>query len=198
MALIRPVAEKEGTAGPRRDRLFGSELRLVAVIVVSSVAAVSCGRGPPPNSSSSSPPVEASPADTSASPVPSVGPFVGTGIVGRWRFDAITGVSPDELPKDALRDNRDDLVIAADGLFRWGGWTGTVTGAGTDFLLDITAPTALRKRFDFSGAAIVVLRAGRTLKIWLPDLGTDRDVDMGSAGEDIDSPDLAFVRPSPG
>ena len=128
----------------------------------------------------------------------SVGPFVATGIVGRWRFDAITGVPPDELPKQALRDNRNDLVIAADGSFHWGGWTGMVTGAGTDFLLDITAPTALRERFDFYGAAIVVLRDGRTLKIWLPDLGADRDVDVGSAGDDIDSPDLAFVRPSPG
>jgi hypothetical protein len=36
------------------------------------------------------------------------------------------------------------------------------------------------------------------LKIWLPDLGADRDIDVGNAGEDIDSPDLAFVRPSPG
>jgi hypothetical protein len=177
--------------------LFGSA-KLVAVIVVSSIAVVSCGQGPPPDSSSSSPPVGASPADASESPVQSVGPFVGTGIVGRWRFDAITGVLPDELPKQALRDNRNDLVIAADGSFRWGGWTGMVTGAGTDFLLDITAPPALRERFDFYGAAIVVLRDGRTLKIWLPDLGADRDVDVGSAGDDIDSPDLAFVRPSPG
>jgi hypothetical protein len=178
--------------------LFGSAAKLVAVIVVSSIAVVSCGQGPPPDSSSSSPPVGASPADASESPVQSVGPFVGTGIVGRWRFDAITGVPPDELPKQALRDNRNDLVIAADGSFHWGGWTGMVTGAGTDFLLDITAPTALRERFDFYGAAIVVLRDGRTLKIWLPDLGADRDVDVGSAGDDIDSPDLAFVRPSPG
>ena len=73
-----------------------------------------------------------------------------------------------------------------------------MTGAGTDFLLDITAPAALREWFDFYGAAIVVLRDGRTLKIWLPDLGADRDIDVGSAGEDIDSPDLAFVRSSPG
>jgi hypothetical protein len=178
--------------------LFGSAAKLVAVIVVSSIAVVSCGQGPPPDSPSSSPPVGASPADASESPVQGVGPFVGTGIVGRWRFDAITGVPPDELPKQALRDNRNDLVIAADGSFRWGRWTGMVTGAGTDFLLDITAPTALRERFDFYGAAIVVLRDGRTLKIWLPDLGADRDVDVGSAGDDIDSPDLAFVRPTPG
>lgn len=178
--------------------MFGSAAKLVAVIVVSSIAVVSCGQGPPPDSPSSSPPVGASPADASESPVQAVGPFVGTGIVGRWRFDAITGVPPDELPKQALRDNRNDLVIAADGSFRWGRWTGMVTGAGTDFLLDITAPTALRERFDFYGAAIVVLRDGRTLKIWLPDLGADRDVDVGSAGDDIDSPDLAFVRPSPG
>jgi hypothetical protein len=168
------------------------------MILVSSVAVVSCGQGSPPRSSSPSPPVHVSPADTSESPAPSVGPFVGTGVVGRWRFDAITGVPPDELPKDALRDNRNDLAIAEDGSFRWGGWTGTVTGAGTDFLLDITAPAALRERFDFYGAAIVILRDGRTLKIWLPDLGADRDIDKGSAGEDIDSPDLAFVRPSPG
>lgn len=89
-------------------------------------------------------------------------------------------------------------MIAADGSFRWGGWTATVAGAGTDFLLDIAAPAALRERLNFYGAAIVVLRAGRTLKIWLPDLGADRDIDVGSAGEDIDSPDLAFVRPSRG
>jgi hypothetical protein len=158
---------------------------------------VSCGQGPPLDSSSLSPPVDSSPADTSESPAPSVDPFVGTRIVGRWRFDAITGVPPDELPKDALRDNRSDLVIAADGSYRWGAWRGTVTGAGTDFLLDITAPAALRERFDFYGAAIVVLRDGRTLKIWLPDLGADRDIDFGTAGEDIDSPDLALVRSAP-
>jgi hypothetical protein len=167
------------------------------VILVSSVASVSCGRGAQPDAPSSSRSVDAPPLDTTESPAPSVDPFVPNGIVGRWRFDAITGVPPDELPEDALRDNRSDLVIAGDGSFRWGGWTGTVSGAGTDFLLDITAPAALRMRFDFYGAAIVLLRDGRAMRIWLPDLGEDRDVDVGSAGEDIDSPDLAFVRSSP-
>jgi hypothetical protein len=119
---------------------------------------------------------------------------VPAGIVGRWRFLSLTGVPPDELPRRAVPDNRHDLLIAEDGTFRWGPWSGTVSGAGTRFAMDVTAPSSLARRFDDYGASIGLVRDAAELRIWLPDLGLDRDVDVGAAVEDIDSPDMAFTR----
>jgi hypothetical protein len=118
--------------------------------------------------------------------------FVPTGIVGRWRFDRVTGVPPRELPPGAVPDNREDLVIALDGTFTWGAWSGTASGAAGRFALVVTDPPELAERFADYAASIVVVVGRDGMRIWLPDLGQDRDVDIGSAGEDIDAPDMAF------
>jgi len=161
-------------------------IRLAPLIVAVTMAGPACGATTTPDG------VQSVPVDAIISPNEPA--FVPTGIVGRWRFAAITGVPPVELPRGALPDNRHDLVISRTGTFRWGRWSGIVRGAGTRFSLEVTAPAPLAQRFDDYGAAIGILRDGDGIQIWLPDLGQDRDVDIGSAVEDIDPPDVAFVR----
>jgi hypothetical protein len=116
-------------------------------------------------------------------------------IVGSWRFDRLTGVPPRELPQGALADNRHDLVIAPDGTFTWGSWSGMASGAQDRFSLVVTDPSTLARRFDDYGASITIVLVDDEMRIWLPDLGRDRDVDVGTAVEDIDARDMAFVRP---
>jgi hypothetical protein len=50
----------------------------------------------------------------------------------------------------------------------------------------------LGQRFADYGASATITIVGDEMRIWLPDLGQDRDVDFGDAVEDIDSPDMAF------
>ena len=161
-------------------------IRLALLLVAVSITGPACDGATTPDADASVPVEEGG--------SPKAPQFVPAGITGRWRFEALTGVPPDELPAGALPDNRHDLVISPDGEFRWGRWSGVVSGAGTRFSMDVTGPASLAQRFDDYGAGIGVLRDGDELHIWLPDLGQDRDVDVGSAVEDIDAPDMAFVR----
>ena len=115
-------------------------------------------------------------------------------VAGTWEFAALTGVPPAELPPGSVPDNRRDLVIRNDDSFRWGTWFGHVDGSGTEFDLFITRPAGLRQRFDDFGASVSISIVGQRMQVWLPDLGQDRDVDFGDAGEDIDSPDMEFRR----
>lgn len=115
-------------------------------------------------------------------------------IAGTWEFEALTGVPPAELPPGSVPDNRHDLVIDDDGSFRWGSWSGHVEATGTGFALYVERPERLGRRFMDYGASAGVTIDGDEMRIWLPDLGRDRDVDIGAAVEDIDSPDMAFRR----
>ena len=115
-------------------------------------------------------------------------------VVGTWEFAALTGVPPAELPPGSVPDNRRDLVIRSDGSFRWGTWLGHVDGSGMEFDLSIARPAGLRQRFDDFGASESISIVGHRMRIGLPDLGQDRDVDFGDAVEDIDSPEMEFRR----
>ena len=115
-------------------------------------------------------------------------------IAGTWEFEALTGVPPAELPPGSVPDNRHDLVIDAGGSFRWGSWSGRVEAMGSDFALVVVRPQRLGQRFIDYGASAGITVVGDDMRIWLPDLGRDRDVDIGAAVEDIDSPDMAFRR----
>lgn len=117
-------------------------------------------------------------------------------ISGTWEFETLTGVPPSLLPKGAVRDNRRDIVIREDGSFRWGHWAGSVERSGPEFFMFVTRPETLRRRFEDFDARVVLVRVRNTLKVWLPDLGQDRDIDYGQATEDIDSPDMLFRRAS--
>jgi hypothetical protein len=113
-------------------------------------------------------------------------------IAGTWEFEALTGVPPAELPPGSVPDNRHDLVIDADGSFRWGSWSGYVDASGSGFALFVVRPARLGQDFVDYGASAGITIEGDEMRIWLPDLGRDRDVDIGAAVEDIDSPDMAF------
>jgi hypothetical protein len=115
-------------------------------------------------------------------------------LIGAWEFEALTGVPPSELPSGALPDNRHDLIVEEDATFRWGRWGGRIKGSGSQFELFVTEPATLRTRFEDYGASISVVVTGQQLRMWLPDLGQDRDLDVGDAVEDIDSPDMAYRR----
>jgi hypothetical protein len=117
-------------------------------------------------------------------------------IAGTWEFEALTGVPPAELPPGSVPDNRHDLVIEADGSFRWGSWSGHVDASGSGFALFVVRPGRLGQRFVDYGASAGITIAGDEMRLWLPDLGRDRDVDIGTAVEDIDSPDMAFRKVS--
>jgi hypothetical protein len=118
-----------------------------------------------------------------------------TRIVGIWRFDSITGVAPEDLPLDAVQDNRRDIVIQDDGAFRWGAWSGRVEGSDREYVLFVRRPARLSRRFDEYDAGVRVQLLDGMLRVWLPDLGQDRDVDRGEeVQEDIDSPDMTFRR----
>jgi hypothetical protein len=73
-----------------------------------------------------------------------------------------------------------------------GTWFGHVDGSDPGSALLIAGPTDLRQRFDDFGASVSISIVGNRMQIWLPDLGQDRDVDVGDAVEDIDSPDMEF------
>jgi hypothetical protein len=113
-------------------------------------------------------------------------------IEGRWVFDALTGVPPSDLPPGSVPDNRHDIVIDETGSFHWGAWSGHVEGSGKDFLLLVDQPPQLGRRFAEYQASVAAWIEGNRMQVWLPDLGVDRDVDLGAAVEDIDSPDMAF------
>jgi hypothetical protein len=113
-------------------------------------------------------------------------------IAGTWEFEALTGVPPADLPPGSVPDNRHDMVIEADGSFRWGSWSGHIDASGSGFALVVSRPMRLGQRFADYGASATITIVGDEMRIWLPDLGQDRDVDFGDAVEDIDSPDMAF------
>jgi hypothetical protein len=115
-------------------------------------------------------------------------------IEGTWVFDALTGVRPSQLPPGSVPDNRHDIVIDETGSFHWGSWSGHVEGSGNDLKLFVEQPRELGRRFAEYQASVSAWIAGGRMKVWLPDLGQDRDVDFGTAVEDIDSPDMAFRR----
>jgi hypothetical protein len=75
-----------------------------------------------------------------------------------------------------------------------GTWLGHVDGSDPGSALLIAGPTDLRQRFDDFGASVSISIVGNRMQIWLPDRGQDRDVDVGDAVEDIDSPDMEFRR----
>jgi hypothetical protein len=62
--------------------------------------------------------------------------------------------------------------------------------------LFVISPITLRRRLGVWNAYISIKIVGDAMRIWLPDLGADRDVDRGQAGDDIDSPDMIFTRES--
>jgi len=130
---------------------------------------------------------------TDPGPSPTLEPDV-TRIVGIWRFKSITGVAPMNLPPGAVRDNRGDIVIGDDGTFRWGVWSGHVEGSDREYVLFVRRPPRLSRRFDEYHAGVSVQFLDGVLRVWLPDLGKDRDLDRGEAHEDIDSPDMTFLR----
>ena len=115
-------------------------------------------------------------------------------IAGTWTFDALVGVPPAELPPGSVPDNRHHLVIEADGSFRWGSWADHVDASGSGFALFVVHPVRLGQRFIDYGASAGISIVRDAMRIWLPDLGRDRDVDIGAAVEDIDSPDMSFRR----
>ena len=132
------------------------------------------------------------PSDPSPSPRPQSDVTL---IVGIWRFDSITGVAPADLPPGAVRDNRRDIVIQDDGAFRWGAWSGRVEGSDREYVLFVKRPARLSRRFDEYDAGVRVQLLDGMLRVWLPDLGQDRDLDRGEeVQDDIDSPDMTFRR----
>ena len=117
-------------------------------------------------------------------------------IAGTWTFGALTGVPPAELPPGSVPDNRHDLVIEANGSFQWGPWSGYIHASNNGFALFLVRPQRMGQRFIDYGASAGITVVGDEMRIWLPDLGRDRDVDIGTAVEDIDSPDMAFRKAS--
>lgn len=115
-------------------------------------------------------------------------------IAGTWEFGSLTGVPNAKLPPGSVPDNRHDLVIQEDGSFRWGSWSGHVDASESGFALYVVRPERLGRRFIDYGASAAITIDGNAMRIWLPDLGRDRDVDIGDAVDDIDSPDMAFRR----
>jgi hypothetical protein len=95
------------------------------------------------------------------------------------------------LDGNGSRD-RHDLVIDADGSFRWGPWSGYIDAWSSEFALFVIRPERLGQDFADYGERAGITIEGDEMRIWLPDLGRDRDVDIGAAVEDIDSPDTAF------
>ena len=135
------------------------------------------------------------PSDPSPSPRPQSDV---TRIVGIWRFDSITGVAPADLPPGAVRDNRRDIVIQDDGAFRWGAWSGRVERSDREYVLFVKRPARLSRRFDEYDAGVGVQLLDGMLRVWLSDLGQDRDLDRGEeVQQDIDSPDMTFRRVRP-
>lgn len=61
----------------------------------------------------------------------------------------------------------------------------------------VTRPGELRRRFDAFNAYVGLLRVRNELRVWLPDLGVDRDIDLGHFVDDIDLPDMLFRRATP-
>jgi hypothetical protein len=106
----------------------------------------------------------------------------------------LTGVPPSLLPDGALRDSRADIIIRGDGTFRWGRWTGYVEGSAGEFGMFVTRPANLRRRFAEYNASVGIVVVHDEMRVWLSDLGQDRDIDVGQAQEDIDSPDMLFRR----
>jgi len=117
-------------------------------------------------------------------------------LAGTWSFVAFPGVRPSLLTPGSIPDNRHDIVIFEDGSYRWGRWSGSVEGADGEFSMYLDRPLALRRRFDDYNAVVSLLLEGDELEVWLPDLGIDRDIDRGAAGEDIDDADMLFRRVS--
>jgi hypothetical protein len=117
-----------------------------------------------------------------------------TSIAGTWEFASLTGVPPSLLPDGALRDSRADIIIRGDGTFRWGRWTGYVEGSAGEFGMFVTRPANLRRRFAEYNASVGIVVVHDEMRVWLSDLGQDRDIDVGQAQEDIDSPDMLFRR----
>lgn len=117
-------------------------------------------------------------------------------VIGTWEFVSLTGVPLSLLPPGALRGPRDDIVIRADGSFRWGHWSGFVKFdvAGGKFGMFPTQPGKLQRRFEEYNAGVGISIVHGRMQVWLPDLGQDRDVDVGQSQEDIDSPDMLFRR----
>jgi hypothetical protein len=117
-----------------------------------------------------------------------------TSIAGTWEFTSLTGVPPALLPDGALRDSRADIIIRGDGTFRWGRWAGYLEGSAGKFGMFVTRPANLRRRFEEYNASIGLVIDHDEMRVWLPDLGQDRDIDVGQTQEDIDSPDMLFRR----
>jgi hypothetical protein len=55
-------------------------------------------------------------------------------------------------------------------------------------------PANLRRRFEEYNASVGIVIVHGEMQVWLPDLGQDRDIDVGQSQEDIDSPDMLFRR----
>lgn len=141
-------------------------------------------------------PVGPSPA---GSPSPSADSPDLSALIGNWEFVSLTGVPVSLLPPGAVRGPRDDIVIRADGSFRWGHWSGFLKFdvAGDKFGMYPTLPTKLRRRFEEYNAGVGISIVRGKMAVILPDLGQDRDIDLGQAAEDIDSPDMMFHRLTP-
>jgi hypothetical protein len=171
----------------------------VAVLLISAFLAILLSRSggqAPSQRGGSEPSVIPSPA---GSPPPSAdSPDLST-LVGDWEFVSRTGVPVSLLPSGAVRGPRDDIIIRADGSFRWGHWSGFVGigGSGFRFALFPTQPAKLRRRFEEYNAGVGISTVRGKMLLVIPDLGQDRDIDLGQAAEDIDSPDMVFRRLTP-
>jgi hypothetical protein len=59
----------------------------------------------------------------------------------------------------------------------------------------VRRPVRLSRRFDEYDAGVGVQLLDGMLRVWLPDLGQDRDLDRGEeVQDDVDSPDMKFRR----
>jgi hypothetical protein len=132
-----------------------------------------------------------------ASAVRSPGPS-SRAIAGTYRLVPRGAPHFTPLPAGALRGPHDDLLIRADGTFKWGTWSGSVSGSSASLTLLVQHPSRPTWR-SFYGDRLPVGIAidGDRLQVWLPDLGVDRDIDRGLAvgtGQDADAPDMLFRR----
>jgi hypothetical protein len=174
----------------RRGRWLGAAGVSIALLLASFGYVLFRPRGDSPSSGS-----RASVGPPSVDP-PTPPPVTSnvTSIAGTWEFASLTGVPPSLLPDGALPDSRDDIIIRGDGTFRWGRWTGYIEGSGGKFGMFVMRPANLRRRFEEYNASIGIVIVHGEMQVWLPDLGQDRDIDVGQSQEDIDSPDMLFRR----
>jgi hypothetical protein len=174
----------------RSGRSLGAAGVSVALLLASVGYVLFRPRGDSPLSGSRAS-VEPPPVDP---PTPPLVASSFSSIAGTWEFASLTGVPPSQLPEGALRDSRADIIIRGDGTFRWGRWTGYIEGSAGTFGMFVTRPANLRRRFEEYNASVGIVIEHDEMRVGLPDLGQDRDIDVGQTQEDIDSPDMLFRR----